>query len=188
MVSYERLPMLEIVFDRLVRLMTTSLRNFTSDNVEVSLDRITSLRFGDLDLMQRDLRAFFRELPFARDLGELGPCRDLRAIRDARRFRIDIDLGAALQIREAHRAAARELDLARRNRLQHRDVMAAPHGECHLAPYRLLVVIEIRDDDQRAALRQTGSAMPSIIAMMHILTSSAANAKPRPRSRRFLAN
>jgi hypothetical protein len=41
MVSYERLPMLEIVFDRLVRLMTTSLRNFTSDNVEVSLDRIT---------------------------------------------------------------------------------------------------------------------------------------------------
>jgi len=47
MVSYERLPMLEIVFDRLVRLMTTSLRNFTSDNVEVSLDRITSVRFGD---------------------------------------------------------------------------------------------------------------------------------------------
>src|SRR6186997_890922 len=35
MVSYERLPMLEIVFDRLVRLMTTSLR------------RITSVRFGD---------------------------------------------------------------------------------------------------------------------------------------------
>src|SRR3954462_3845705 len=47
MVSYERLPMLEIVFDRLVPLMTTSLRNFTSDNVEVSLDRITSVRFGD---------------------------------------------------------------------------------------------------------------------------------------------
>ena len=47
LVSYERLPMLEIVFDRLVRLMTTSLRNFTSDNVEVSLDNITSIRFGD---------------------------------------------------------------------------------------------------------------------------------------------
>jgi len=47
MVSYERLPMLEIVFDRLIRLMTTTLRNFTSDNVEVSLDRITSVRFGD---------------------------------------------------------------------------------------------------------------------------------------------
>jgi len=47
MVSYERLPMLEIIFDRLVRLTTTSLRNFTSDNVEVSLDSITSVRFGD---------------------------------------------------------------------------------------------------------------------------------------------
>ena len=47
LVSYERLPLLEIVFDRLVRLMTTSLRNFTSDNVEVSLDNISSDRFGD---------------------------------------------------------------------------------------------------------------------------------------------
>src|SRR6195952_564521 len=47
LVSYERLPMLEIVFDRLVRMMTTSLRNFTSDNVEVSLDDILSQRFGD---------------------------------------------------------------------------------------------------------------------------------------------
>ena len=47
LVSYERLPMLEVVFDRLVRMLTTSLRNFTSDNVEVSLDAITSTRFGD---------------------------------------------------------------------------------------------------------------------------------------------
>lgn len=39
--------MLEILFDRLVRLMTTTLRNFTSDNVEVSLDGLTSIRFGD---------------------------------------------------------------------------------------------------------------------------------------------
>ena len=39
--------MLEIVFDRLVRLSTTSLRNFTSDNVEVSLESISSVRFGD---------------------------------------------------------------------------------------------------------------------------------------------
>ena len=30
LVSYERLPMLEVVFDRLVRMMSTSLRNFTS--------------------------------------------------------------------------------------------------------------------------------------------------------------
>ncbi|PWC28271.1 flagellar motor switch protein FliM [Teichococcus aestuarii] len=47
LVSYERLPMLEIVFDRLVRIMSTSLRNFTSDNVEVSIEGINSLRFGD---------------------------------------------------------------------------------------------------------------------------------------------
>ncbi len=47
MVSYERLPMLEIVFDRLVRMLSTSFRNFTSDNVEVSLDFINSIRFGD---------------------------------------------------------------------------------------------------------------------------------------------
>jgi len=47
LVSYERLPMLEIVFDRLVRIMSTSLRNFTSDNVEVGIDNIVSLRFGD---------------------------------------------------------------------------------------------------------------------------------------------
>ena len=47
LVNYERLPMLEVVFDRLVRMMTTSLRNFTSDNVEVTLDNITSIRFGD---------------------------------------------------------------------------------------------------------------------------------------------
>ena len=47
LVSYERLPMLEIVFDRLVRIMSTTLRNFTSDNVEVGIDNIVSLRFGD---------------------------------------------------------------------------------------------------------------------------------------------
>ncbi|NBX74664.1 MAG: flagellar motor switch protein FliM [Alphaproteobacteria bacterium] len=47
LVNYERLPMLEVVFDRLVRVLTTSLRNFTSENVEVSLDQMTSVRFGD---------------------------------------------------------------------------------------------------------------------------------------------
>src|SRR3978361_124849 len=47
MVSYERLPMLEIVFDRLVRLMHSGFPHFTSDNAEVSLDSITSIRFGD---------------------------------------------------------------------------------------------------------------------------------------------
>ena len=47
LLSFERLPMLEIVFDRLVRIMSTSLRNFTSDNVDVSIDSIVSLRFGE---------------------------------------------------------------------------------------------------------------------------------------------
>ena len=47
LVSYERLPMLEIVVDRLARMMTTSLRNFTNDNVEVSIEDIVSIRFGD---------------------------------------------------------------------------------------------------------------------------------------------
>lgn len=47
MVSYERLPMLEVVCDRLLRLLSTSVRNFTSDNAEITLDGITSIRFGD---------------------------------------------------------------------------------------------------------------------------------------------
>jgi flagellar motor switch protein FliM len=46
-VSHERLPMLEIVFDRMVRLMSTSLRNFFQGNVEVTIEGITSVRFGD---------------------------------------------------------------------------------------------------------------------------------------------
>ena len=47
LVAYERLPMLEIVFDRLVRAMSGSLRNFTSDNVDVTLRSMASVRFGD---------------------------------------------------------------------------------------------------------------------------------------------
>jgi flagellar motor switch protein FliM len=47
LVSYERLPMLDIIFDRVIRMLSTSLRNLTSDNIDVSLDNITSVRFGD---------------------------------------------------------------------------------------------------------------------------------------------
>src|SRR3546814_6780430 len=47
MVNYERLPMLEVVFDRLVRMMSTSLRNFPSEHVQVSLDHIPSIPFRD---------------------------------------------------------------------------------------------------------------------------------------------
>jgi len=46
-VSYERLPMLDVIFERLTRTLSASLRNLTSDNVEVTLEDVTSLRFGD---------------------------------------------------------------------------------------------------------------------------------------------
>lgn len=47
LISYERLPMLEVVFERLARMMSTSLRNFTSDNVDVCLQNMASIRFGE---------------------------------------------------------------------------------------------------------------------------------------------
>ena len=47
MTAYEKLPMLEVVFDRMVRQLSTALRNFTSENVDVSLDSMVSLRFED---------------------------------------------------------------------------------------------------------------------------------------------
>jgi len=47
MTAYEKLPMIEVVFDRLIRTLSTSFRNFTSENVEVSLDSMTSVRFED---------------------------------------------------------------------------------------------------------------------------------------------
>ncbi len=45
--AYEKLPMMEVVFDRLVRQLSTSLRLFTSDSVDVSIDSMVSLRFDD---------------------------------------------------------------------------------------------------------------------------------------------
>ena len=47
MMAYEKLPMLEVVFDRLVRVLSSSLRSFTSDNVDVSIDTMISMRFDD---------------------------------------------------------------------------------------------------------------------------------------------
>ena len=44
--AYEKLPMLEIVFERLIRSLTTSLRNLTSENVEIMVSDLQSLRFG----------------------------------------------------------------------------------------------------------------------------------------------
>ncbi|MDX1917286.1 MAG: flagellar motor switch protein FliM [Rickettsiaceae bacterium] len=44
--SYEKLPMLEIVFEKLVRLLTTALRNLTSENVDITIKEISSERFS----------------------------------------------------------------------------------------------------------------------------------------------
>ncbi len=46
-ISHERLPMLEVVFDRLVKNLTTNLRNFTASTVDLSVGEMTSVRFGD---------------------------------------------------------------------------------------------------------------------------------------------
>lgn len=47
LVSHRRLPMLDVVFDRASRLMSTSLRLLTNENVEAALDNVTSVRFAD---------------------------------------------------------------------------------------------------------------------------------------------
>ncbi len=47
MTAYEKLPMMEVVFDRLVRQLSTSLRNFTSENVDANLESMSSTRFDD---------------------------------------------------------------------------------------------------------------------------------------------
>jgi flagellar motor switch protein FliM len=45
--SYVRLPMLENIYERLSRALSNSLRNFTSDTVDVDLKNNYSQRFGD---------------------------------------------------------------------------------------------------------------------------------------------
>lgn len=46
-VNYDRLPMLDVIFDRLVRMMSSSFRNMTSGNVEVTAATPAAVRFGD---------------------------------------------------------------------------------------------------------------------------------------------
>lgn len=46
-VKYERLPMLEVIFDRLTRYMTKSIRGLTYENIEVSMNHIESMKFSD---------------------------------------------------------------------------------------------------------------------------------------------
>lgn len=45
--SYERLPMAEVVFERLSRILAVTLRNLFQDNVEVRLARLASQRLAD---------------------------------------------------------------------------------------------------------------------------------------------
>lgn len=46
-INHERLPMLEVVCERMVRALSTSMRNLTSDSIDISLDDVTTARFGD---------------------------------------------------------------------------------------------------------------------------------------------
>ncbi|MCP4354194.1 MAG: flagellar motor switch protein FliM [Proteobacteria bacterium] len=46
-ISYEKLPMLSVIYDRFERLMSTSLRQFTADDVDITIDAISSVRFGE---------------------------------------------------------------------------------------------------------------------------------------------
>jgi len=46
-INHERLPMLEVVGDRVIRTFATNMRNLTSDAIDVSLDATTSVRFGE---------------------------------------------------------------------------------------------------------------------------------------------
>jgi len=47
MTAYDKLPMMEVVFDRMVRQLSTTMRNFTGKNVDVNFESMTSLRFED---------------------------------------------------------------------------------------------------------------------------------------------
>ena len=47
-VDYERLPLLEYIMEQFTRVFTTSLRNFTGENVEVSIDQIANVEFSNL--------------------------------------------------------------------------------------------------------------------------------------------
>jgi len=44
--SYDKLPMLEIIFEKFIRQLSTSLRNLTSEPVDITISDFSSLRFG----------------------------------------------------------------------------------------------------------------------------------------------
>lgn len=45
--SYQRLPVLDVVFDRYARALSTTIRNFTGENADVNIETINSVRFED---------------------------------------------------------------------------------------------------------------------------------------------
>ena len=61
MSSHLRLPMLEVVYDRFIRVVSTSLRNYTSDNVDVEVVETHSTRFKDyMDKVDSAMIAVFK--------------------------------------------------------------------------------------------------------------------------------
>lgn len=46
-VSFERLPMLEVIVDRYVRLLSSTLRNMANETIDIRANGIQSVRFGD---------------------------------------------------------------------------------------------------------------------------------------------
>jgi flagellar motor switch protein FliM len=47
-VNHERLPMLEVICDRVIRSFATNMRNLTSDAIDVTLEEVTGTRFGEI--------------------------------------------------------------------------------------------------------------------------------------------
>lgn len=47
MQSYEKLPMLDIIFQKFIRLLSTSFRNLTSEEVNIEITELSSMRFSN---------------------------------------------------------------------------------------------------------------------------------------------
>lgn len=67
-ISYERMPVLEVVLDRLMRLLSTSLRALTNDVVDATLVRTSSVRFGKFieGISQPALISIFSAVPWGK--------------------------------------------------------------------------------------------------------------------------
>lgn len=76
--EYDRLPMLEVVLDRLVRMLATTARDLAGRTVAVTLERIRTVRFGDWvgEPAARPLFGVFHAAAWD-NYGLLAPDRDL---------------------------------------------------------------------------------------------------------------